>query len=108
MHANKKIQAVHKFLDAFELWVISRPAPNSNLTHVELASLKADVNTILEIKATDQENTPNELAMDSMLNDLLIVYDEPLTEKHLRIKRNRSSHTTKVIDQTHAKNKERK
>ncbi|KAG5580774.1 hypothetical protein H5410_051401 [Solanum commersonii] len=46
---NQKVQAVHKRLDAFELRVLERPAPTTDMSSfwTELASLRADVDTIL-------------------------------------------------------------
>uniref|UniRef100_M1D9I1 Integrase core domain containing protein n=1 Tax=Solanum tuberosum TaxID=4113 RepID=M1D9I1_SOLTU len=50
---NQKVQAVHKRFDAFELNVLERPAPTTDISsfRTELASLRADVDAILATPA---------------------------------------------------------
>ena len=56
----RKIQAVNQRLDAFELRVLTRPAPTIDLTTLQevVASLRADVDSILEIRGLDPKNAP--------------------------------------------------
>uniref|UniRef100_M1DM43 Integrase core domain containing protein n=1 Tax=Solanum tuberosum TaxID=4113 RepID=M1DM43_SOLTU len=52
---DQQVQAVHKRLDAFELRVLERPAPTTDMSffRTELASLRADVDTILATPAVE-------------------------------------------------------
>lgn len=63
---------VHKRLDAFELWVVVRPSPKTDLIviYTQLAILQADVDTILEMRGTKPESAPTELAEDTVLDAL--------------------------------------
>uniref|UniRef100_M1DIL4 Integrase core domain containing protein n=1 Tax=Solanum tuberosum TaxID=4113 RepID=M1DIL4_SOLTU len=69
---DRKIQAVKKHLDAFELRVLERPAPTIDLSSFqsELASLWADVDAILATRTVEPQAAPTALADDTVLDAL--------------------------------------
>ena len=56
-HTKRKIAEVHHRLDAFELWVLARPAPPVDVSTLQAAidSLLADIDTILEARVIESE-----------------------------------------------------
>jgi len=56
-----KVQVVHQRLDAFELNVLERPAPTTDVSAswMELTSLRADLNTLLVPPDTKVESAPH-------------------------------------------------
>uniref|UniRef100_M1A7F0 Integrase core domain containing protein n=1 Tax=Solanum tuberosum TaxID=4113 RepID=M1A7F0_SOLTU len=74
----QQIQVVHKCLDAFELRVLARPVPNTDLSSIcaELASLRAGVDAILEIPVNELEHAPMVLFEDTVLDALFRVVAE--------------------------------
>ena len=56
-HTGRKIVEVHQHLDAFELWVLARPAPPVDVSTLQAAidSLLADIDTILEARVIESE-----------------------------------------------------
>ena len=65
----RKIQTVHRRLDAFELGFLARPSPTIGFTTLQeaVASLRADVDIILEIGGPEPESAPIEIAEDTIL-----------------------------------------
>uniref|UniRef100_M1DHZ2 Integrase core domain containing protein n=1 Tax=Solanum tuberosum TaxID=4113 RepID=M1DHZ2_SOLTU len=61
---NQKVQAVHKRLDAFELRVLERPAPTTDMSFfgTKLASLQDDVDDILATPAVRGTNLVTKLS----------------------------------------------
>ena len=51
-HINRKIDEFHQGLDAFELRVLARPAPQMDVSTLQAAveSLRADIDMILEAR----------------------------------------------------------
>ncbi|KAK4713085.1 hypothetical protein R3W88_018992 [Solanum pinnatisectum] len=106
---DQKIQAVHKRLDAFELRVLKRPAPTTDLSsfQTELASLRVDLDTILVPPTDELESSPNVLADDTVLGAL---FSEDIAQPkptHARGKRHRSSHNSDTTKKARAKKQER-
>uniref|UniRef100_M1DTE1 Integrase core domain containing protein n=1 Tax=Solanum tuberosum TaxID=4113 RepID=M1DTE1_SOLTU len=68
----QKIQVVHKWLDAFELRVLERPAPITDMSsfRTELASLWADVDAILATPTFKPQAEPSTLGDDNVLGAL--------------------------------------
>uniref|UniRef100_M1DHT2 Integrase core domain containing protein n=1 Tax=Solanum tuberosum TaxID=4113 RepID=M1DHT2_SOLTU len=93
---DRKIQAINKCLDAFELRVLERPAPTIDLSSFqsELASLRADVDAILATPIVKPHAAPTALADDTMLDALFNGTAKEGTEPtHTKGKRHRSSRT---------------
>uniref|UniRef100_M1DL59 Integrase core domain containing protein n=1 Tax=Solanum tuberosum TaxID=4113 RepID=M1DL59_SOLTU len=55
-----KVQALNQPLDAFERRVLERPAPTTDVSgfKTELASLRADLDTLLDPPETERESAP--------------------------------------------------
>uniref|UniRef100_M1DKX4 Integrase core domain containing protein n=1 Tax=Solanum tuberosum TaxID=4113 RepID=M1DKX4_SOLTU len=81
---DQKVQAVHKRLDAFELRVLERPAPATNLSsfRTELDNLLADLeshfDTIEDARAKKQERQQNKQARRAS------IVDEELHQQRVR------------------------
>ena len=56
-HTERKIDEVHQCLDAFELWVLARPAPQVDVSTFQAAikSLRADIDMIIEARVPESE-----------------------------------------------------
>ena len=56
-HTERKITEVHQSLDAFELQVLARPAPQVDVSTLQSAvnSLRADIDMILEARVPEFE-----------------------------------------------------
>uniref|UniRef100_M1DNQ6 Integrase core domain containing protein n=1 Tax=Solanum tuberosum TaxID=4113 RepID=M1DNQ6_SOLTU len=69
---DRKVQGVNKRLDAFELRVLERPAPTTDLStlQADLASLRTDVDAILVAPSVETQAAPTTLADDTVLNAL--------------------------------------
>uniref|UniRef100_M1DLL2 Integrase core domain containing protein n=1 Tax=Solanum tuberosum TaxID=4113 RepID=M1DLL2_SOLTU len=69
---DRKVQAVNKRLDAFELRVLERSAPVIDLSalQAELASLRTDVDAILAAPSVEPQVAPTALADDTVLDAL--------------------------------------
>uniref|UniRef100_M1D8R0 Integrase core domain containing protein n=1 Tax=Solanum tuberosum TaxID=4113 RepID=M1D8R0_SOLTU len=69
---DRKIQAVNKHLDAFELRVLERPTPPIDLSssQSELASLRADVDAIIVTPTVEPQAAPTTLADDTVLDSV--------------------------------------
>ncbi|XP_027768212.1 uncharacterized protein LOC114074437 [Solanum pennellii] len=67
----RRIQAVHQRLDAFELKVLACPAVTIDLTtlQVDVPSLRADIDAILDMRVPEHEAAPAELAEDTVLSE---------------------------------------
>lgn len=68
----RKIRAGHQRLDAFELRVLARLAPTIALTILQdvMASLRAYVDSILDVRVHETEDTPAKLAEHTVLSAL--------------------------------------
>ena len=68
----RQILAVHQLLDAFELRVLARPAPTIDLMTLQaiVASLRDDVDVILDARVREPEATPTEPCEDMVLATL--------------------------------------
>ena len=84
-------------------------APTIDLTTLQaaFASLRVDVDAILEIMGTNPESTPIDLAKDMVLYALFRHIVEPPFEQRVHSKRQHSIHSTKVGDGACAKKSER-
>ncbi|KAG5591713.1 hypothetical protein H5410_042227 [Solanum commersonii] len=69
---DRKVQAVNKRLDAFELRLLERLAPAIDLAalQADLASLRTDVDAILAAPSVEPQATPTALADDTVLDAL--------------------------------------
>uniref|UniRef100_M1DF93 Integrase core domain containing protein n=1 Tax=Solanum tuberosum TaxID=4113 RepID=M1DF93_SOLTU len=69
---DRKVQAVNKRLDAFELRVVERSAPATDLSalQADLASLRTDVDAILAAPSVETQAAPTALADDTVLDAL--------------------------------------
>ena len=65
----RKIAEVHQCLDAFELQVLARPAPEVDVSTLQAAvdSLHADIEKILEARVLESEDPFVEPAEDTVL-----------------------------------------
>uniref|UniRef100_M1DJ26 Integrase core domain containing protein n=1 Tax=Solanum tuberosum TaxID=4113 RepID=M1DJ26_SOLTU len=93
---DRKVQAVNKRLDAFELRVLERPAPTIYLSffQAELASLRADVDAILSTPTFEPQDAPTALADDTVHDALFSgTAEEEFAPTHTKGKRHRSSRT---------------
>ena len=75
----RKIAEVNQHLDAFELRVLARPAPLVDLSTLQAAvdSLRADIDTILEVRVPDSETPSVEPSEDTVLAALFISSEIP-------------------------------
>ena len=75
----QKIAEVNQRLDAFELRVLSRPAPPVDVSTLQAAvdSLRADIDTILEARVPESEAPSVEPAEDTVLAVLFATSDIP-------------------------------
>uniref|UniRef100_M1DNY3 Integrase core domain containing protein n=1 Tax=Solanum tuberosum TaxID=4113 RepID=M1DNY3_SOLTU len=106
-----KVQAVHKRLDAFELKVLERPTRTTDMSsfRTELASLRADVDTILATPALELQVAPSALGDDTVLGALFSGDDaEEQPEPAPRGKRHRSSHKTELTEEEKASKRQRR
>uniref|UniRef100_M1DKD1 Integrase core domain containing protein n=1 Tax=Solanum tuberosum TaxID=4113 RepID=M1DKD1_SOLTU len=93
---DRKIQEVHKRLDAFQLSVLERPAPTIDVTtfQTELASLRADIDALLSPTETVTEVEPvveeDEVVMTALFGDIM----PPLDPSYVAGKRHYSDHTS--------------
>uniref|UniRef100_M1DQZ6 Integrase core domain containing protein n=1 Tax=Solanum tuberosum TaxID=4113 RepID=M1DQZ6_SOLTU len=69
---DRKIQAVNKRLDAFELRVLERSAPATDISalQADLSSLRTDVDAILAAPSVETQASPTALADDTVLEAL--------------------------------------
>uniref|UniRef100_M1DRS9 Integrase core domain containing protein n=1 Tax=Solanum tuberosum TaxID=4113 RepID=M1DRS9_SOLTU len=69
---DQKVQAVHKRLDAFELRVLEKPSPSTDMSSLwtELASLRANVDFILATPVVEPQAAPSALGDDTVLGAL--------------------------------------
>uniref|UniRef100_M1DX05 Integrase core domain containing protein n=1 Tax=Solanum tuberosum TaxID=4113 RepID=M1DX05_SOLTU len=93
---DQKVQVVHKFLDAFELRVLERPATTVDVTTLqkEVESLCADITGLFAPPETEPESSPTAPVDNTVLGALFI--DEmlpPASSRHVR-KCPRSSQTS--------------
>ena len=68
-HTERKIAEVHQRLDAFELRVLARPAPQVDVSTLQAAveSLRADIDMILESWVPESEAPSAEPAEDTVM-----------------------------------------
>uniref|UniRef100_M1DNE5 Integrase core domain containing protein n=1 Tax=Solanum tuberosum TaxID=4113 RepID=M1DNE5_SOLTU len=95
---DRKVQAINKRLDAFELRVLKRSASSIDLSalQADLASLRTDVNAILTTPSVETQVAPTALADDTVLDALFSgTAEEGLAPTHAKGKRHRSHHTEK-------------
>ncbi|KAK4733987.1 hypothetical protein R3W88_008248 [Solanum pinnatisectum] len=95
-----KVQAVNKCLDAFELRVLERPTPTTNIFsfRTELDHLRADLDAILAPSMDAPKSSPIAPA-DDMVLDALFSEDIPQSEStHARGKRHYFSHTSDATE----------
>uniref|UniRef100_M1DF13 Integrase core domain containing protein n=1 Tax=Solanum tuberosum TaxID=4113 RepID=M1DF13_SOLTU len=93
---DRKVQAVNKRLDAFELRILERSVPAINLSalQVDLDCLQIDVDAILAAPSVDPQVAPTALADDTVLDALFSgTAEEGLASTHAKGKRH-SSHRT--------------
>uniref|UniRef100_M1D8P7 Integrase core domain containing protein n=1 Tax=Solanum tuberosum TaxID=4113 RepID=M1D8P7_SOLTU len=93
---DRKVQAVNKLLDAFELRVLEQSAPAIYLSalQAELASIRTDVDAILATPTVEPQAAPTALADDTVLDALFSgTAEEGLEPTHAKGKRHCSSHT---------------
>uniref|UniRef100_M1DIH2 Integrase core domain containing protein n=1 Tax=Solanum tuberosum TaxID=4113 RepID=M1DIH2_SOLTU len=69
---DQKVQAIHKRLDAFELRVLERPTPTTDVSafRTELSSLQTDLDTLLAPPETEPESAST-TSIDNMMLDAL-------------------------------------
>lgn len=93
---DRKIQAIHKYLDAFELRILERPAPTIDVTAFEtnLARLWANADDLLapieEVPDFSPEVEEGEVVMTTIFGDIM----PPLDHSHVAKKRHCFDHTT--------------
>uniref|UniRef100_M1DMZ4 Integrase core domain containing protein n=1 Tax=Solanum tuberosum TaxID=4113 RepID=M1DMZ4_SOLTU len=95
---DRKVQAVNKRLDAFELRVLERSAPAINLSDLQadLASLRTDVDTLLAAPSAETQAAPTALADDTVLEALFSgTAEEGPAPTHTKGKQHRPHRTEK-------------
>uniref|UniRef100_M1D9E6 Integrase core domain containing protein n=1 Tax=Solanum tuberosum TaxID=4113 RepID=M1D9E6_SOLTU len=93
---DRKVQAVNKRLDAFELRVLERSAPTTDISSLQadLSSLRTNVDAILAASAVETQATPTALADDTVLDFLFSgTTEERSAPTHAKGKRHRSHRT---------------
>uniref|UniRef100_M1DIV7 Integrase core domain containing protein n=1 Tax=Solanum tuberosum TaxID=4113 RepID=M1DIV7_SOLTU len=105
---NLKVQAINKCLDTFELRVLKRPPPTTDICSllIELDHFRADLDAIIAPSMDAPESAPIAPADDTVL-DALYNEDIPQSEStRARGKRHRSSHTSDATEDARAKKRE--
>uniref|UniRef100_M1DU07 Integrase core domain containing protein n=1 Tax=Solanum tuberosum TaxID=4113 RepID=M1DU07_SOLTU len=90
---DRKVQAVNKRLDTFELRVLERSAPATDLSalQADLASLRIDVDSILVAPSVKTQAAPTALADDTVLDALFSgTAEEGPAPPHAKGQRHRS------------------
>ena len=93
---DRKVQAVNKRLDAFELRVLERSAPTIDLSalQADLASLRTDVDAILAAPSVETQAAPTALADDTVLDALFSgTAEEGPAPTHAKVKCHHSHRT---------------
>uniref|UniRef100_M1DYJ6 Integrase core domain containing protein n=1 Tax=Solanum tuberosum TaxID=4113 RepID=M1DYJ6_SOLTU len=93
---DQKVEAVNKRLDAFELRVLERSAPATDLSalQADLASLRTDLDAILAAPAVETQATPTTLTDDTVLDSLFSgTAEESSAPTHVKGKRHGSHRT---------------
>ena len=93
---DRKVQAVNKRRDAFELRVLERSAPATDLSalQADIASLRTDVDAILAVPSVEAQAAPTALADDTVLDALFSgTAEEGPAPTHAKGKRHRSHRT---------------
>uniref|UniRef100_M1DEM1 Integrase core domain containing protein n=1 Tax=Solanum tuberosum TaxID=4113 RepID=M1DEM1_SOLTU len=82
---DRKVQAVNKRLEAFELRVLERSAPGTDLStlQADLASLRTDVDAILVAPSVETQAAPTALADDTVLDALFSGTAERGLHRHM-------------------------
>uniref|UniRef100_M1DP88 Integrase core domain containing protein n=1 Tax=Solanum tuberosum TaxID=4113 RepID=M1DP88_SOLTU len=89
---DRKVQAVNKRLDAFELRVLERSAPATDLStlQADLASLRTDVDAILAAPSVETQAAPTAVADDTVVEALFSgTAEEGPAPTHAKGKRHR-------------------
>ena len=78
-HTERKIIEVHQRLDAFELRVLARPAPQVDVSILQAAidSLHAYINMILEARVLESEAPSAEPGEDTVMATLFATFEIP-------------------------------
>ena len=78
-HTERKISEVHQRLDAFELRVLARPAPQVDVSTLQAAveSLREDIDMILEARVLESEAPSAEPAEDTVMTALFATSEIP-------------------------------
>ena len=89
-HTERKFAEVHQLLDAFELRVITHPAPPVDVSALQAAleSLRADLDMILEARVPESEASSAEPVEDTMLAALFATSEIPPPSSREHDKRN--------------------
>ena len=90
-HKERNIAEVHQRLDAFELRVLARPAPQVDVSTLQVAveSLQADIDMILEARVPDSEAPSADPVEDTVLTTLFATskIPPPLPREHAKRRR---------------------
>ena len=78
-HTVRKITEIHHHSDTFELRVLSRLAPQVDVStlHAVVESLRADINMILQARVPESEAPSTEPTEDTVLAALFATYQIP-------------------------------
>ena len=78
-HIERKIAKVHQRLDAFELRVLARPAPQVDVSTLQAAveSLRADIDMILEDRVHESEDPSAKPTADTVMAKLFATSETP-------------------------------
>ena len=104
-HTERKIAKVHQRLDAFELRVLARPAPQVDVSILQAAvdSLCIDIDMILEARVAESEAPSTEPAKDTVMAALFASSEIPPPSLREHAKRNKG----REEDEARALKKER-
>ena len=78
-HTERKIIEFHQHLEAFKLRVLARPAPQVDLSNLQVAfeSLRADIDMILEARVPESEAPSVEPSNDTVMAALFATSEIP-------------------------------
>uniref|UniRef100_M1DIG7 Integrase core domain containing protein n=1 Tax=Solanum tuberosum TaxID=4113 RepID=M1DIG7_SOLTU len=106
---DRKVQAVHQHLDAFELRVLERPAPTIDVYafRMDLASLQANLDALLALPEVEPESAPTAPIDDTVLDALIEDEMPPSDSSRHAGKHPRSSRTSDDTEAGRARKRER-
>ena len=88
-HTERKIAEVHQRLDAFELRLLARPTPQVDVSTLQAASHRIDIDMILEARVPESEARSVEPTEDTVMAALFATSEIPPPPPREHAKRRR-------------------